>query len=82
MAWLGAALGIASKLLGFAERADKKQERRDDMQTGAKISRVEQLEAENEKLRADLAEASKPSDPARAKRELRERMRKRAARSD
>ena len=82
MAWLGAALGIASKILGFAERADKKQERREDMQTGARIQNATELEAERAELEKDLKVYAEPSNPARAKRRLRGRLRQRLSGDD
>ena len=60
MAIWTAVLGIANKLLGFAERADRKQERREDMQTGAKIHNAEELEAENAELRKDAKVWARP----------------------
>ncbi len=61
MAFWGAALGIANKLLGFAERADKKQESREERQVGAKIGHAESVEAENAELRKDAKILAEPS---------------------
>ncbi len=82
MAWIGAALGILDKGLGLVTGRIKRNATREERQVGAKISHAKTVEAENEKLRKDLAEASKPSDPADAKLRLRERLRKRTSGTD